>query len=987
MARFNSSLISNTISGTASVGSPFNGSFTALTGTAPYTITLANPTLFPGVNQQFYNATSGTVTLSTPSGNFVGTGGSAASTLPVYAGNVVSVTADGTNYIVISEDGSALVATSATVSGVLTVQSSGGVAIAPSTTGAIDNVNVGATTRGSGAFNTLTANNAVSFTANTASTTTGTGTVVITGGLGVSGTINATSVSASLTGTVQTAAQPNITSVGALTGLAVDTNTIYVDATNHRLGVGTSSPANTLDVRGTLGIGTASVTSTNALTITSSNTSGQNHSHSIQGPSTGTNDDLTFNLSRGGGAYGNFTVAFNAINRLFIPGANLNNSGNAYIMPAANLGIGTTTPGAVVEIYKSLASTTTAQQMLIINTDYASGIGTGFGGSIVFRGRTAGNALQDNAQILGYNEDINDNGYALGFFTRPTVGAGMVQRMTIQRGGNVGIGTVTPQAKLHVNAGSGAISMQDYKRLVYNLDATVLEGATYQRFSIGINTSVTTYPRTSAYVRVTVVPNPDGGIGLVYSSTAEFSIWRIDGNNNANFKIISVDNGTIGIATPVASNNSIIFGFTMPNNGTSTTPSFTIRVEIIAADVNNYVFTPITTATAHTGTVLSGYKVLTSDNTRLVGIGTTGPATQLHVVGTDSSANRTNVYNVMKLTAESGQSPYNGFGPGLVFAARAYTSGIVDSARISGYVGNDSIQNTGGSLGFDVSATVGSSLYRALTIGYNGNVGIGTTSPSTKLHIVTNNADPYNTVDTQLTLQQGGGNAGSGTQINFVQGAGTNWIRSVVTGANSATGSALAFGTAATGVVGTERMRINKDGLVGIGTNNPAQALDVYGNIQSSANIVGPLFFVNRANTTDSIAVNSILNLIEVGGGGSYNSFWHFGQMSPIANASDSPMSWGAYRFIFRLFNTGQGVVSNTLQMMGYYYPVGYYNMGSAFSFSTDGTRGYSTVVGPWITPAIMASGYTWGDVDGVGVKVTGSYNVTFGPAYIQYKA
>jgi hypothetical protein len=266
-------------------------------------------------------------------------------------------------------------------------------------------------------------------------------------------------------------------------------------------------------------------------------------------------------------------------------------------------------------------------------------------------------------------------------------------------------------------------------------------------------------------------------------------------------------------------------------------------------------------------------------------------------------------------------------------------------------------------------------------------VGIGTTSPSTKLHIVTNNADPYNTVDTQLTLQQGGGNAGSGTQINFVQGAGTNWIRSVVTGANSATGSALAFGTAATGVVGTERMRINKDGLVGIGTNNPAQALDVYGNIQSSANIVGPLFFVNRANTTDSIAVNSILNLIEVGGGGSYNSFWHFGQMSTIANASDSPMSWGAYRFIFRLFNTGQGVVSNTLQMMGYYYPVGYYNMGSAFSFSTDGTRGYSTVVGPWITPAIMASGYTWGDVDGVGVKVTGSYNVTFGPAYIQYKA
>ena len=58
MARFNSSLISNTITGTASVGSPYNGAFSELTGTAPYTVTLANPTLFPGVNQTFYNATS-----------------------------------------------------------------------------------------------------------------------------------------------------------------------------------------------------------------------------------------------------------------------------------------------------------------------------------------------------------------------------------------------------------------------------------------------------------------------------------------------------------------------------------------------------------------------------------------------------------------------------------------------------------------------------------------------------------------------------------------------------------------------------------------------------------------------------------------------------------------------------------------------------------------------------------------------------------------
>jgi hypothetical protein len=113
----------------------------------------------------------------------------------------------------------------------------------------------------------------------------------------------------------------------------------------------------------------------------------------------------------------------------------------------------------------------------------------------------------------------------------------------------------------------------------------------------------------------------------------------------------------------------------------------------------------------------------------------------------------------------------------------------------------------------------------------NDRVGIGTANPDTRLHIVTSNANPFNTVDIQLTLQQSGGNAGSGTQINFVQGDGTNWIRSLVTGSNSASGSALAFGTAATGVVGSERVRINSSGDVGIGTDNPNAKLHVFNRV------------------------------------------------------------------------------------------------------------------------------------------------------------
>lgn len=55
--------------------------------------------------------------------------------------------------------------------------------------GAINNTPIGNVTPNTGAFTTLTANGAVTFTANTASTTSTTGTLVVTGGMGISGNI------------------------------------------------------------------------------------------------------------------------------------------------------------------------------------------------------------------------------------------------------------------------------------------------------------------------------------------------------------------------------------------------------------------------------------------------------------------------------------------------------------------------------------------------------------------------------------------------------------------------------------------------------------------------------------------------------------------------------------------------------------------------------------------------------------------------------
>jgi hypothetical protein len=235
MARFNTQPITGSITAGGTVTGLTQNAFTELTGTAPYTVTLPSPLLFPGYNQTFYNATSGTITLSTPAGNFTGAGGSGTSTVIVPTSSTINIVSDGANYVVVGEDGTSLTATTGSFSGNVTINGASAtlsvtpqtVTIAPGGTSTIDNVNIGGTTKGSGAFNTLTANNAVTFTAGTASSSTTTGSLVVTGGIGASGnvyvggTVSANALSGPLTGTIQTAAQPNITSLGNLTALNV----------------------------------------------------------------------------------------------------------------------------------------------------------------------------------------------------------------------------------------------------------------------------------------------------------------------------------------------------------------------------------------------------------------------------------------------------------------------------------------------------------------------------------------------------------------------------------------------------------------------------------------------------------------------------------------------------------------------------------------------------------------------------------------------
>jgi hypothetical protein len=99
MARYNTVASVTTQSGAAVLSSPAQGLFTTLTGTAPYTVTLATPAAANGSQQGFYNNTGGVVTLSTPSGTIKGPSANVASTFVLQNQTVAFLTSDGTNYI------------------------------------------------------------------------------------------------------------------------------------------------------------------------------------------------------------------------------------------------------------------------------------------------------------------------------------------------------------------------------------------------------------------------------------------------------------------------------------------------------------------------------------------------------------------------------------------------------------------------------------------------------------------------------------------------------------------------------------------------------------------------------------------------------------------------------------------------------------------------------------------------------------------------
>jgi len=202
MARYNSVSATGSITGGNSIATPNSGLLTTITSGG--TVTVPNPVYYAGAIQTFYNASGGSATLTTPSGVFTGISASGNANQVISNTAIITIVSDGTNYIVQSFLGGSVTATSLTVTGAVTANpvnasislqptGTGIVTIASSTgnPGNIDNMNIGASTKGTGAFTTLTSNGATTFTSSGTITlgTAASGAVQVTNGVGIGGGI------------------------------------------------------------------------------------------------------------------------------------------------------------------------------------------------------------------------------------------------------------------------------------------------------------------------------------------------------------------------------------------------------------------------------------------------------------------------------------------------------------------------------------------------------------------------------------------------------------------------------------------------------------------------------------------------------------------------------------------------------------------------------------------------------------------------------
>ena len=411
---------------------------------------------------------------------------------------------------------------------------------------------------------------------------------------------------------------------------------LFVDGGTDRVGIGTNSPTDTLQVEGSIGVGVgrdAQLTSVN---------------NGLAIRNLVSNADMFFYVNDGG-------VDTEAMR---IDGA------------TANVGIGTTSPGAALEIKDYFQIEASSSYMGILGFNRNVNTGAILNGSY---GAYQLHNYQGKLQLQVYNSS----------------GTAVDQNaLVVDNSANVGIGTTSPGANLDV-AGSGGT------------DGAA--GSPTLRLS---NT----------------VDSTDWDTGDVVG-TLEYYAQDPSGNAPYVTSFIKSVNGVDG------------------SNGTLPSGSLTFGVSAYNA----------------VGGAVERMRIESDGN---VGIGTTTPQGKFQVRETSTNAAITSVNPAIVINNQGGSYTDGNYYSSIVFA-KANSNGGTKGAAIAPV-----IQNSGNSTELSFSTIVsGGTLTEALRIDKNQNVGIGTTSPDSKLQVEYTTTSNGSAAIAEFGTSGSGAIANSGHQV------------------------------------------------------------------------------------------------------------------------------------------------------------------------------------------------------------------------------
>jgi hypothetical protein len=243
-----------------------------------------------------------------------------------------------------------------------------------------------------------------------------------------------------------------------------------------------------------------------------------------------------------------------------------------------------------------------------------------------------------------------------------------------------------------------------------------------------------------------------------------------------------------------------------------------------------------------------------------VGIGVTSPSTRLDIADTTRSGSTNISGTVLYATSNVTDTQFIA-----QFRHQNQSQGIgfsYNSIRQTGSNTNENISLSSrgtGNLSLRYDSTDSSVGTAGLTLlGTNGNVGIGTTAPDSKLHVEVGNATAYtpaNTLVSGQTARISNTDATSGVSANLLfvaKGAGGGNGLGSISGVNTGVGSlAFTFGTRHSSSNVTERMRITSDGNVVIGATTTTNKFEVAGT-------AGQLFSVSDSFTGTIFAASDV---------------------------------------------------------------------------------------------------------------------------------